>query len=45
MLNGRIVSLPDLRRILGTLPDDPTTIERMKEALTLQFQLEYGLLD
>lgn len=40
-----VYTLPDLRRILGALPGDAASVARMKDELTLQFRLEYGLLD
>jgi hypothetical protein len=38
-----IFTLKDLQRVAENLP--ATALERVKEELTLQFQLEYGLLD
>ena len=40
-----VYTLPDLRRILNALPGDAASVARMKDELTLQFRLEYGLLD
>lgn len=40
-----VYTLPDLRRILSSLPGDDASIGRMKDELALQFRLEYGLLD
>jgi hypothetical protein len=44
-LFDEVFTLPDLRRILSDLPRDPSSVRRMKEELSLQFRLEYGLLD
>jgi hypothetical protein len=40
-----VFTLPDLRRLLAALPGDGASVSRMKAELTLQFKLEYGLLD
>lgn len=38
-----VFTLPDLRKIIETIPEE--SLGRMKDALRLQFQLEFGLLD
>lgn len=44
-LFDEVLTLPDLRRLLNDLPKDEAALDRVKAELTLQFSLEYGLLD